>query len=146
MTGAKSTDELRPILTEESTLLEDVLNKKYAFYIKDKHFSVVARGDDSAVYVTVTLSNDDESYYYPVDARMKYKVEEMEQGEAALFLLDYIDAYFEEYLTESEDMMLCIDWADHEYDAVNFQIRGQIFNKKLEEMADKFLKDHSSDE
>ena len=103
--------------------------------------AVKAEKNDTDVLVQVLLSNEDESFFYPVDARVKFEVEEMSVNEAALFLIDYIDVYFEEFLLEEdEELYLPIDWKDFEYEAVNFQMKGQIFNKSLENMADELLR------
>ena len=66
----------------------------------------------------------------------------MTANEAALFLIDYIDTYFEEFLLEEdEELYLPIDWAKHTYEAVEFEVKGQIKNEKLEDMADDLLRE-----
>lgn len=135
-------DNLPPafLSDEECVELAETMVKKYRIAMKDRSFAIRAWVKDRGVYVTVLLSNKDESYYYPVEARLLYEPEEMEPREAALFLIDYIDSYFAEYLyEEDEQIYLPIDWTDHEYDATNFQMRGQILNKKIEAMADQWL-------
>jgi elongation factor P hydroxylase len=130
------------VTTQECNLLADAMEAKYQAALKDRSFSIDAKHEGRAVYCTVLLSNDDESFYYPVEARVLHEPEELSPREAALFLIDYIDTYFEEFLMEEdESIYVPIDWADHEYDAVNFQIRGQILNRKLDEMADSILRD-----
>jgi len=124
----------------ECVELAETMVKKYRIAMKDRTFSIRASVQGKGVYVTVILANADQSYYYPVEARVMYAVEELEPREAALFLIDYIDTYFEEYLyEEDEQIYLPIDWADHEYEAVTFQIRGQILNQKLDALADQWL-------
>lgn len=120
--------------------LAETMVKKYRIAMKDKTFSIRAWVENRGTYVTVLLSNTDQSFYYPVEGRLLHEPEEMEPVEAALFLIDYIDTYFEEYLYEQDgEIFIPIDWTDHEYEAVNFQIRGQILNKKLESLADQWL-------
>jgi hypothetical protein len=121
------------------------MESKYAMALKGRRFNIEAEVKGRGVFVKVILSNQDKSYYYPVEARVLYEQEEMQRGEAALFLIDYIDAYFDEYLNqENEDIYLPIDWADFQYEAIDFQMRGQILNLKLEEMAERLLRDGSS--
>jgi hypothetical protein len=128
------------LTNDECVELAETMVKKYRIAMKDRSFAIHALVKDKGTYVTVLLANADGSYHYPVEGRLLHGAEEMEPREAALFLLDYIDAYFEEYLyEEDEQLYLPIDWTDHEYDAVNFQIRGQIINKKLETLADQWL-------
>lgn len=126
---------------DDCDALAKAMESKYAMALKGRTFTVEAEVKGRGVFVKVILSNQDKSYYYPVEARVLYEKEEMQRGEAALFLLDYIDAYFDEYLTqENEEIYLPIDWADFQYEAVDFQMRGQILNLKLEELAEEFLK------
>lgn len=128
------------LTNEECVELAETMVKKYRIAMKDRNFSIGASVQGKGTYVTVLLANADQSYHYPVEGRLMHEAEEMEPREAALFLIDYIDAYFEEYLyEEDEQIYLPIDWTDHEYDAVNFQVRGQIVNKKLESLADEWL-------
>ncbi|MBC7530624.1 MAG: hypothetical protein H7318_03535 [Oligoflexus sp.] len=142
MTVIDNDDNLPPefLTNDECVELAETMVKKYRIAMKDRSFSIHASVKDKGVYVTVLLSNKDQSYYYPVDARLVFAAEEMEPREAALFLIDYIDTYFEEYLyEEDEQIYLPIDWTDHEYEAFTFQMKGQIINKKIESMADQWL-------
>ncbi|WP_141732052.1 hypothetical protein [Oligoflexus tunisiensis] len=129
---------------DDCDALAKAMESKYAMALKGRSFKVEAEVKGRGVFVKVILSNQDRSYYYPVEARVLYEKEELQRGEAALFLLDYIDAYFDEYLTqENEEIYLPIDWADFQYEAVDFQMRGQILNLKLEELAEQLLKNGS---
>lgn len=126
---------------DDCEALAKAMESKYAMALKGRNFKVEAEVKGRGVFVKVILANQDKSYYYPVEARVLYEKEEMQRGEAALFLLDYIDAYFDDYLTqENEEVYLPIDWADFQYEAIDFQMRGQILNLKLEELAEEFLK------
>ncbi len=129
---------------EDCDALAKAMESKYAMALKGRTFKVEAEVKGRGVFVKVILSNQDRSYYYPVEARVLYEKEEMQRGEAALFLIDYIDAYFDDYLTqENEEIYLPIDWADFQYEAIDFQMRGQILNLKLEELAEQLLKNGS---
>ena len=124
---------------DELQVLTDAMTTKYNHYLSGRQFTLRNWLDDGGVYVTVTLANADESFYYPVEARVRYQDEEMGAAEAALFLFDYIDAYFEEYFLETEDLFIPIDWTDYEYEAIDFQLRGQVVNRKAEALAEKLL-------
>jgi hypothetical protein len=128
----------KPLTDDELKELAKAMNTKYKSVLDGRLFSLEAEHKDDGVYVTVLLKNKDSSFYYPVEARVKYKHEELGVSEAALFLIDYIDTYFEEFLV-SQEIYLPIDWADYEYEAVDFQIKGQILNKKLDQLADELL-------
>ncbi|MCX6130978.1 MAG: hypothetical protein NTX25_18210 [Proteobacteria bacterium] len=139
-------DKAAEFLTSEDCLaMALAMESKYKLAIKDRKFSIEATVKGRAVFVTVTLAKPDKSYVYPVEARILYEKEEMSRGEGAIFLIDYIDTYFEEFLyEEDEQLYLPIDWADHQYEAVDFQIRGQIRNKLLEDMADQLLNENKA--
>lgn len=128
------------ITEQERRSLTDAMNTKYRLARGEREFQVDVISKDKGVYVTVLLANADQSYYYPVEARIIYENQELTLHKAALFLVDYIDIYFEEFLLEEdESIYVPIDWADHQYDAIDFQIRGQIRNRKLENLADEWL-------
>ena len=134
-------NDLKLITAEECSALADTMNSKYRIAMKGRTFQIKVEQVDSDLNVCVTLKNEDESFYYPVEARIKFEAEEMTANEAALFLLDYIDVYFEEFLLEEEEQLyLPIDWKDFEYEAVSFQMKGQILNKSLENLADEWLR------
>jgi hypothetical protein len=117
------------------------MNAKYRLALGQRSFVLSAELRGRGVFVKVVLSNPDKSFYYPVEARVLYEKEEMKAGEAALFLFDYIDSYFEEFLLEEDEQLyLTIDWSDHQYEAIEFQMRGQILNLKLEQEAEEWLK------
>jgi hypothetical protein len=126
--------------TQELLDLGQAMNTKYQHFLNDRAFTINATADDLGAYVTVTLANDDRSFVYPVEARMKFKEEELTRRRAVFFLIDYIDLYFQEFLMEEEeDVYIPIEWADFEWDTVKFQLKGQIFNSKIESRADEIL-------
>jgi len=124
---------------EIHTNLEALLNKKYAIFLDKRIFSISSSLTDAEIRVCVTLHDDKHSFHYPVEARINPDPEEMTEQQTAVFLIDYIDLYFEQYFEEGEELLLPIAWAKHHYEAVEFELRGQIQNKYLEEQADKLL-------
>ncbi len=138
--------DLKKFVSQNECLeLAEAMNKKYRMALQGRKFHIVAVNDDSKVQVKVLLKSEDDAFYYPIEARVRYKSEELESYDAALFLIDYIDTYLEEFLLEEdEDLFLTIDWSDHEYEGINFQLKGQIANKKLEDMADALIDNHDT--
>ena len=137
------TKNQKNLYKEECEMLASVMNTKHAAFLSGRSFSLSAFELEGALYATALLSNGDQTFYYPVETRIDYNAEEMGTREAFMFLVDYMDSYFEEHLTESDELMLPIDWTNHQYDAIDFQIRGQIFNKKIEDMALALLERHA---
>lgn len=125
---------------DECGEISRVMEKKYAGFLKQRFFETGLKKDGRGVYATVTLRNKSGSYYYPVEGRLAHLDHDMNEREAALFLLDYIDAYFGEYFREDGDVYLPIDWADYEWDGVPLQLKGQILNLEVERMADELLR------
>jgi len=136
MIDAKNT---QPLPVADVNALAGAMNQKYASLLDERRFQITAQNDKGSVTVKVICENPDQSYHYPVEARINHVQEEMDAAEAALFLIDYVDLYFNDYFGDDEDLFLPIDWKDTQYDAVDFQIRGQVLNLKLERMADEFL-------
>ncbi len=123
--------------------MTDLMNTKYQSVLFDgKRFEIKTKYEYEILTVSVILSNPDKSYYYPVEARIQNKKEELSPLEAAAFLIDFIDLYFEEYLFEDENLFIPIDWTPFTYDAVDFQLKGQILNLKLEQEADELIKNN----
>ena len=135
-------------LTEEYLdALADLMNKKYESVLTDgRSFSISTDYAYDILKVSVILANSDRSYYYPVEARIQHKQEELSCFEAAEFLINFIDLYFEEYLFEDDNLFIPIDWTPFSYDAIDFQIRGQILNLKLEAQADSLIQNASKEE
>ncbi len=124
------------ILTDTARVME----RKYASFMNQRHFEVEAYKDGLGIYAKVTLRNKTGSFFYPVEGRIANLDHDMKPSEAALFLLDYIDAYFAEFFREGGEVYLPIDWADYECDGIPLQMKGQILNMEIEKMADEFLK------
>lgn len=127
------------ISSQECQSLSTAMDRKYSSYLNGRWFEVHAEERDGGVYAKVLLRNENDSFHYPVEARMMHREEDLEKHAAALFLIDFIDLYFEEYLTEDDNLFVSIDWNDHEYDTVKFQMRGQVLNLDLEHAGDAIL-------
>lgn len=124
---------------EDLAELASVMNRKYAGHLNQRRFEATAKKDGTGVYAKVTLKNASGSYFYPVEGRLAHLDHDMNAKDAALFLLNYIDAYFAEYFKEGGEVYLPIDWADYDYDGVPIQLKGQILNLEVERMADALL-------
>ena len=132
---------------EELEDLAAAMDQKYTIAMKDRQFKIICKREENFVFVTTLLQSKDESFHYPVETKMDVMAEGQKYREAVLFLIDYIDTYFEEFLMEEEEQLyLPIDWKEHQYEAVTFLIRGQIKNLKIEKMADALLNEGVSGE
>jgi hypothetical protein len=125
-------------------MLSEMLERKYGAWLGKRYFEVDGHLEGTAIYVKVTLTTSDKSYVYPVEARMLYLDQGLKMEEARDFLLDFVDAYLEEYLSQGENTYLTIDWSDYDCDGVELQMRGQILNEKLEALADQWMSGKTS--
>lgn len=119
--------------------ISDTLNKKYAASLRDRCFEVYCQQEDDEVMVTILLSNDTESFYYPVETRLNLTANDISAQDAAYLLCDYVDLYFENYFEENEELYIPIQWTEAQYEQAHFYIKAQIVNKALESSADALL-------
>lgn len=124
---------------EECAALAAAMGRKYSSFLKERYFEMKVRSDRQGTYATVLLRNQSGSFYYPVEGRVADMDHDMNEREAAMFLIDYIDAYFEEFFRENGEVYLPIDWATFDWEGVPLQLKGQILNLEVEEMADRWL-------
>ena len=136
------TTDLPQLMTEKETLdLTRILNLKYASHLKDRSFQVGYCENKEEILSSITLFNQDKSFFYQVEAKVSHKEsKDISSKEALFILLDYIDVYFEEYFKEEEDVFIPIDWYDVQFENLSFQMRGQVRNLHSEFLADEILK------
>lgn len=128
-----------PASPVELANIENMLNLRFARWRKERRFHVEVNAKADVLEVTVLLANPDRSYYYPVEARILPRVQNVHPKQAMSFLVEYLEAYFEEYFAGDEDVYLPIDWTNYDYEGIEFQLRGQVKNLLLESLADKLL-------
>lgn len=126
-------------LVEKNQDLASLLEKKYGQWLGQRFFEVASSAQSSVVHVKVTIRNADKSFFYPIEGRINFEDQDLGEQEARDFVLDYIDAYIEEFLTGGEETYLPIDWANFDCEGLELQLRGQILNVKLEQLADQLL-------
>lgn len=127
------------VSTEKCALLARTMERKYASSLGDRNFYITVQGVSDGILATVLLANASGSFHYPVEGRIQSGQKGFSDEDAALFLVEYMDGYFEDYLTRDSDLFLPIDWNDFESDGRTFQLKGQILNLELEKMADAIL-------
>jgi hypothetical protein len=142
-------DDLAENVWEDDTVsrLEGVLDKKYRAFLKNERFKLEVGRTAEAVQVRTTLKKTDGTLAYPVEAVLPLKPEhEGEWEDLALLLVDYLDVYWNEYLTEGRDTFVHLDWARHECEGEEFYLRGFVRNLALENQADALLQEHGTGE
>lgn len=133
-------EKSEPILTStERAELVTIMNCKYAASLRGRRFSVEDECKSSFAQVTVTLSDEQRRFFYPVEGIMAHDEQGLEKKEAALFLIDYLDFYFIEYFQDDEDLYLPVDWDPRSFEGIEFRVRGQKRNLEKERLADEWL-------
>ena len=132
-----------PVFAEpEKNKVSDELKKMYRPHLMEKNLEIHTNYDAHFISVQLILQNSDLSFFYPIQARCKWDHKrDLSRKDSALFLLDRISSYLSEYFIDS-DTFLTIEWSSLSFDSRDYEMRGQVFNKKLESLADDFLKQH----
>jgi len=127
---------------DEIAQMEAVFNERFFDDLKkDENIFFEGYYEEGICYVTLILKNQDESFYYPVESSLSLKDNpELDEEGAKIALLDFIGGYFEDYFEENRETYITIDWAKHKVEDLTLYARGQVLNKKLENMADDILK------
>lgn len=133
------------LMTEQESLdLTKILNLKYGSYLKERFFLINFHEEDSGIFASMTLRNQNRSFFYEVEARAASKdMAALKSREALFILLDYIDLYFAEYFKEEENSYISIDWSEQSFENLTFQMRGQVRDLNSELMADELLRKHN---
>lgn len=123
----------------DRAIIADLLNKKYAAYLDGRCFELSCQQEGDELMVTVLLSNDDDSFHYPIEARISLSAYSLSSRDACHFLCDYIDIYLTNYFEENEELYLPIWWSQRSWQDKEFFVKAQKLNKALENHADRLL-------
>jgi len=144
--------ELTPIFdTKEREKISFYLQKQFASFLNQETFEIVDGYKKDQIQITLTLSNTDTTFRYPVESVFVYDAESDEKSRPAphnivLIMLDYLTTYFEEFLSKSRDVYLPLNWGTHQHENLSFFLRGFPRNAKLEQEADALLAKHGHGE
>ena len=127
---------------DEIAQMEAIFNEHFFENLKkDENIFFEGYYEDGVCYATLTLKNHDESFYYPVETSISLKENpELDEKMARAALLNFIGEYFEDYFEENRETYITIDWAPYKAEGLTIYARGQVLNKKLENMGDDILK------
>lgn len=127
------------ITEQELGDLQKIMILKYGAYLKDRSFTISHTNDKQDIHCSITLENPQGTFVYKVEAAVSKKNLALKDKEALLVMLDYIDIYFDEYLKGEENVYIPIDWTDYTFENLTFKMRGQVRNRKAEDLADELL-------
>jgi hypothetical protein len=136
--------ELSKVTSDKNQVLAMMFEQKYGAWLGQRFFEVESHTEGPVLNATITIRNADKSFFYPIEGRMLYADQNLNMDEAREFLLDFMDAYVQEYLQGAEETYLTIDWSTYTCEEVELQLRGQILNLKIEELGDQLLNGSST--
>jgi len=125
--------------SERNQTIASLLERKYGAWLGRRYFEIDSRIEGPVVNVTILLRDADKSFYYPIEGRINFGDQDLTVESAKDFLLDFMDAYVEEFLSGGEETYLTLDWSTYDCDGIELQMRGQILNLRLESMADELM-------
>ncbi len=123
---------------QERRSLAQRFNSRFHESRGSRWFAVDAAELEGYTWVQVLLRNDANSFHYPVEARIATSTTRPQLAQA-FFLLAFINSYWEEFFAEDENVFIPIDWSPYEHQGEKFHLRGQVFNRRIEKMADELL-------
>jgi hypothetical protein len=125
--------------SERNQTIASLLERKYGAWLGRRYFEIDSRIEGPVLNVTILLRDADKSFYYPIEGRINFGDQDLAVESAKDFLLDFMDAYIEEFLSGGEETYLTLDWSTYDCDGIELQMRGQILNLRLESMADELM-------
>lgn len=134
----------RPIWDEATVeKTEGLLNKKYLAYLDDEFFELQSGETRDQVQIKLTLVGKDRTIEYPIECVHVLRDDsEILNQEVAELMLDYLDVYWNEYLSGGRDVFVPLDWSQHTCEGVEFYMRGFVRHVHLERSADALLREH----
>ncbi|MEE2961583.1 MAG: hypothetical protein VYA34_12640 [Myxococcota bacterium] len=132
---------LTPLWSEiERADIIEVLTDRWNDHMNDdENFSIAADALGTEVVVRLDLGDVKADYLYKIEVGIDHDRFSLSRSEALDVLLNVIDVYLEDYLTEGRRSNLPINWRPSEYDRMEIQIRGELLRPRLEAMADEWL-------
>lgn len=139
-------EKIKPLWDENTTeQIKSALQKKYLAFLNNEEFEVESGINKAQIQLKTTLRSKDGSVAYPVECvHIVEPSSELTSAEIGELLLDYLDVYWNEYLTLGRDVFIPLDWSKHECEGVEFYMRGFVRNIELESKADEILDQHGS--
>ncbi len=131
--------EFNKTAPEKNQLLAMMFEQKYGAWLGRRFFEVESHVDGPVLTAKIIIRNADKSFFYPIEGRMMFAEQNLKIDDAREFLLDFMDAYVKEFLSDGEETYLAIDWSTYTCEGVELQLRGQILNYKIEELGDQLL-------
>ncbi len=134
---------LQKVWSDETTAsISELLEKKHSPFLEGEEFLVESGRNLDQIQIQINLRKKDGSIEYPIEC--VYPVDsanDRDPSDVAYLMLDYLDVYWHEYLSDGRDTFFPIDWSKHTCEGVEFFVRGFVRNVKLEREAEKLFEE-----
>jgi hypothetical protein len=128
------------IAPEVARQIEAALATRHQAELANTHVRVEGHREGQRLFARLTLTRDDKSLHYPMEAGKSLVGDTREEEEDTLALLvDFLADYLAEYLGSRGEVLLPIDWARMQFGDEELFARGWERNLALEEAADRWL-------
>lgn len=127
--------------------IETLLQRKYQAFLENEFFEIEVGANKFQVQLRTTLVGKDGKVTYPVESvhMLDLTSEDAPSAEeVAELMLDYLDVYWNEYLTGGRETFVPLDWSKYTCEGVDFYMRGFVREVGLEKQADELFKLHGS--
>lgn len=138
----------RFLTPEEVAKMESAFNEEFlSFLNRDENIYIEGYIDEEEVlYLNLTLKNREETYFYPFQTKiLKKENSDLKEEDAMHVLLDFIASYFDDFFDSGRNTFIPIDWKKYDFKEKVLYAKGQVLNKKIEDLGDKFLLDNGFD-
>jgi hypothetical protein len=133
--------QLSPIWeVDEIAKITQLLATKHSIYLEDELFELESGYNKEQLQIKVCIKKNDGSVVYPLEIVCSYvDYPNFKLKELSNIIIDYIDLYWSEYLSEDRNLFVPLDWSRYESEGISFYLRGFVRNLALEMQADDFL-------
>jgi hypothetical protein len=133
---------MKPCITKrEAQHISEALAERWEEHLRPgERFVVSGQADAEEVHLVVRFESDDQSVFYPMEARLdRGRYPENDVAECAWLLLDALDAYIGQFLEAERLDRLPLDWTDTTFQDAVIQVKGELRNMKAERAAQAWL-------
>ena len=130
----------------EKKRLVKALEKRWGHLLEDETMQISGSIGEGFVQVELILSSRDQTLYYPMQCRVETEGQALEPYQAKDLAVDFLDWYLGEYLGSGREVLLRLDWEEVSFGEHKVFARGDVRNKRLEDVADAILNGSMSPE
>ncbi len=121
--------------------IESLLMARYGSYLRGETFKVTALGQSDSIVLKVALESHDRMSRYTFDISAGSRSNGISLSEALDLALDFLGFYLDQFFEENREYLLPLDYQPYEFVDHTVYARGDFTRPKLDEMADRILRE-----